>query len=49
MEGENTDMKEIKVMVFAGNLAKMAKSGMSDVVLKDRFSKDQGYTVQTLS
>ena len=49
MEGENTDMKEIKVMVFAGNLAKMAKSGMSDVVLKDRVSNDQGYTVQDFS
>ena len=33
MEGEEKDMKEIKVMVFAGNLAEFAKSEMRDVVL----------------
>ena len=45
MEGEEKDMKEIKVMVFAGNLAEFAKSDMRDVVLNDRFAKEQGYTV----
>ncbi len=49
MEGEERDMKEIKVMVFAGNLAEFAKSEMRDVVLKDRFAKEQGYTVQDFS
>lgn len=49
MEGEGNDMKEIKMMVFSGNLAQLAKSAMNDVVLKDRFSKDQGYTVQDFS
>ena len=32
MEGEQNDMKEIKVMVFSGNLAELAKSEMKDVV-----------------
>ena len=49
MEGEDIEMKEIKVMVFAGNLAELVKSSMSDAVLKDRFSKSQGYTVQQFS
>ncbi len=49
MEGEHDDMKEIKVMVFAGNLAALAKSSMRDAVLKDRFSQQQGYTVQQFS
>jgi hypothetical protein len=49
MEGEQNDMKEIKVMVFSGNLAELAKSSMKDVVLKDRFSQQQGYTVQQFS
>ncbi len=48
-EGEENDMNEIKVMVFAGNLAALAKSTMKDIVLKDRFSKSNGYTVQQFS
>ena len=42
-------MKEIKVMVFSGNLAELAKSEMKDVVLKNRFQQQQGYTVQQFS
>ena len=34
MEGEQNDMKEIKVMVFAGNIAELAKSSMRDTMLK---------------
>lgn len=49
MEGEATEMKEIKVMVFVGNLAELVKSSMKDTVLSDRFSKYNGYTVQQLS
>lgn len=49
MEGDSKDMKEIKVIVFQGNLAELAKSSMSDVVLKERFSREQGYTVQDFS
>ena len=49
MEGEQNDMKEIKVMVFSGNLAELAKSAMKDVVLKNRFQQQQGYTVQQFS
>ena len=49
MEGEQNDMKEIKVMVFSGNLAALAKSEMKDVVLKNRFQQQQGYTVQQFS
>ena len=49
MEGEQNDMKEIKVMVFSGNLAELAKSEMKDVVLKNRFQQQQGYTVQQFS
>ena len=49
MEGEQNDMKEIKVMVFAGNLTELVKSSMRDSVLKDRFSQQQGYTVQQFS
>lgn len=49
MEGEQNDMKEIKVMIFAGDLAALTKSSMSDVVLRDRFSQQQGYTVQQFS
>lgn len=39
-------MKEIKVMVFEGNLAEMARQGMHDAVLQDRFSQQKGSTVQ---
>jgi hypothetical protein len=49
MEGEQNDMKEIKVMVFAGNIAELAKSSMRHTVLKDRFSQQQGFTVQQFS
>ena len=49
MEGEEREMKEIKVMVYAGNLMELAQSEMRDVVLKDRFARDQGYTVQDFS
>ncbi len=37
MEGEATDMKEIKVMVFVGNLEELVKSSMKDAVLSERF------------
>ena len=49
MEGEYIGMKEIIVMVFAGNLVEMIKSSMNNAVVIDRFSKSQGYTIQQFS
>ena len=43
------DMKEIKVMVFAGNMAEFIKTSYNDVVLADRFAQSKGYTVQQFS
>ena len=39
-------MKEIKVMVFEGNLAELARQGLGNAVLQDRFAQQKGFTVQ---
>ena len=43
------DMKEIKVMIFSGDLARFADSSFNDVVLKDRFAQSKGFTIQQFS
>lgn len=43
------DMKQIKVMVFVGNMAEFIKTSYNDVVLADRFAQSKGYTVQQFS
>lgn len=48
-EVDNSSMKEIKVMVFNGNLAQYVKTSKDDNPLKYRFAQNKGFTVQQFS
>lgn len=49
MAEDQQDMKEIKVMVFGGDMAEFVKTSYNDVVMADRFAQSKGYTVQQFS
>ena len=43
---DDRNMKEIKVLVFNGDIAQLTQSSFSDTVVGDQFTQTKGYTVQ---